>query len=252
MNEPVNAPQSDARKPLVIGHRGAAGEAPENTLASFLLAAEQGADAVELDIHLSADGKLVVCHDATVDRTSDGRGTIHRMSGDELKRLDAGSWFSAAYAGERIPFLDEVFEALPAHMLINVEIKHSYGRQIEPKLIELMRRMNRVETVIVSSFEHKSLLHLKRLAPDVKIGLLYSSDFVDHPAVAQTTGVPVYSLHPNFRHIGKEDIQASVRAGLAVYPYTINEEIDMRQAIEAGASGIITDFPARLRTLVDA
>lgn len=239
-------------KPLVIGHRGAAGEAPENTLASFLLAVRQGADAIELDIHLSADDRLVVCHDATVDRTTDGEGRIRRMSGESLKRLDAGSRFSDDYAGERIPFLEEVFEAVPETVMINVEIKHSYDRRIEPILLELMRRMNRTEQVVVSSFDHKSLLHLKRLAPDAKIGLLYHADFADHAAVAGVMGVPVFSLHPHYRHIGREDIAAAQRAGLAVYPYTINAEEELRQAVEAGAAGIITDYPARLRALLDS
>lgn len=235
---------------LVIAHRGAKGEAPENTMAAFRLGIEQGCDAIELDVHLSKDGEVIVCHDDTLNRTTDTEGRIHDYTVDELKRADAGRWFHERFEGERIPLLEEVFDLAPPGMMINVEIKGSYGRQLEPALLDLMIRKHRLHDVVVSSFDHKSLLYLKLLQPEVKIGLLYDANVVSHPALADTFGRPVFSLHPNFKRIRGEDIQEAVQRGLQVYAYTINDEQKMKQAIEYGISGIITDYPGRLRQLL--
>ncbi|TVY09726.1 glycerophosphodiester phosphodiesterase [Paenibacillus cremeus] len=238
------------QSPLIIAHRGAAGEAPENTLAAFQLAVEQGCHAIELDVHLSKDGEVIVCHDATVNRTTDGIGTIHDMTVEQLKTLDAGRWFDEKYEGERLPLLSEVFDLVPRHIMINVEIKGSYNRQLEPALIRLMQEYNRVDTVVISSFDHKSLLFAKLIEPMAKIGLLYDVNAVRHAALADLLGTNVYSLHPNFKRIDKAEVQDAISQGLQVYPYTLNDEKRMKQAIEYGVSGIITDFPARLRALL--
>jgi glycerophosphoryl diester phosphodiesterase len=237
---------------LVIGHRGCAGEAPENTLASFQLALEQGCDGIELDIHLSRDGQLIVCHDPTVNRTTDGSGWIYEMTLEELKQLDAGAWFQDRYRGQRMPTLEEVLDLMPQDQWINVEIKHSYGRHIEPRLAELLKARGRMETTVVSSFDHKSLVHLKKLLPDVKIGLLYMENLVNHVKLAEMTGVQVHSLHPYYRNIDQADIQAAIAHGLSLYPYTINDEAQLRLFIDYGVTGIITDYPGKLRALLKA
>ncbi|MCZ8512581.1 glycerophosphodiester phosphodiesterase [Paenibacillus filicis] len=237
-------------KPLIIGHRGAAGEAPENTLASFALALRQGADAIELDIHVSADGELVVCHDATVNRTTNGEGAIAELTAASLKRLDAGGWFAERYAGEPVPLLEEVFSMVPAGIMINVEIKCAYSPRLEERLFELLKQFDRLEGVVVSSFNHKVLQRLKRSEPRLRIGLLYSSNFANHRKVAEVSGFEVYSLHPYYRLISPEDVADAAAHGLSVYPYTINRQEDLLAAIEAGMSGIITDYPGRLRELL--
>lgn len=242
----------ETTKPLIIAHRGSAGEAPENTIAAFRLALEQQCDAIELDVHLSKDGEIIVCHDATVDRTTNGTGSIHEMTVEQLKALDAGSWFDAKFAGEQIPLLEEVFDLVPPHIMINVEVKYPYGHEIEAKLVELMRKKNRIENVVVSSFDFKSLLMLKGIEPEVKIGLLYNTNFVRHRDAAVIMQVPVYSLHPNMQRIGKEDIADAKSHGLQVYPYTVNKDEHMRLAIDCGVSGIITDYPARLKQVLEA
>ncbi|MDQ0896529.1 glycerophosphodiester phosphodiesterase family protein [Paenibacillus sp. V4I7] len=140
---------------LVIAHRGAKGEAPENTMAAFRLGLEQGCDAIELDIHLSKDGEIVVIHDDTMHRTTDISGKVNELTLAELKQADAGRWFHEKYAGERVPLLEEVFDLVPANIMINVEVKYSYGRKLESALVELMRRKNRIHNVVVSSFDHK-------------------------------------------------------------------------------------------------
>lgn len=238
-------------RPLIIAHRGASSEAPENTLAAFELAISQGSDAIELDIHLSADGEIIVCHDATINRTTSGTGFVREMTASELKRVDAGSWFSEKYAGERLPLLEEVFDLVPKDMMVNVEIKNSYQGEIEPKLMALLSEKNRMDSVIVSSFHHKSLLRLKQLEPEVKISLLYFADFINHRQVAERFEVPVYSIHPNFRLIGREDVKDAVDHGLHVFLCVVNDEQKMKVAIEYGATGILTDFPEKLRQVLE-
>jgi glycerophosphoryl diester phosphodiesterase len=239
-------------KTLVIGHRGAAGEAPENTLASFQLAVEQGADAVELDIHVSADGELVVCHDSAVDRTTNGKGEISESTVKKLKMLDAGSWFAPRFASEKLPLLQEVFALIPSSVMINVEVKCRYSARLETRLLELIKQYDRLSGVVISSFDHKTLIKLKRAEPDLRIGLLYSANPANHCQLAEMTGIEVYSLHPYYKLIDPEDVRDAVLNGLLVYPFTINGEKDIKQALEAGVSGIITDFPERVKALLAA
>lgn len=246
----VQHDNNQTRRPLIIGHRGAAGEAPENTLASFELAVRQGADGIELDVHLTADGEVVVCHDHTVNRTTDGQGRIDQMTVEQIKRLDAGCRYNERFRGQRIPLLSEVFAAMPAHVMINVEIKCGYSGKLSERLLELLAAYGRLETTVLSSFSHKVLHRLKQDEPAIRVGLLYVADLVRHTALAETAGMEVYSLHPHYQSIGPEDVAEAKRCGLHVYPYTINEPEQLRQAVQAGCSGIITDFPARLKAIL--
>ncbi|MCD1258296.1 glycerophosphodiester phosphodiesterase [Paenibacillus athensensis] len=244
---------STIKRPLVIGHRGAAGEAPENTLASFRLALAQGADGLELDVHLSNDGEIVVCHDATLDRTTDGSGRIGELRLEEIRRCDAGAWFHESFRGERVPVLAEVLELTPPGVLLNIEVKDaegSAGAIIDP-LLERVNRQGRLRDVVFSSFDHKCMRELKRREPTARIGLLYAANLADHAGYAALLGVAVHSLHPDYRLIGRDDVAAAVAAGLCVYPYTVNRIEALRDMIACGVTGIITDFPARLAALLD-
>jgi len=236
-----------ANNPLIIAHRGCSSEAPENTLSAFKLALEQGCDAIELDVHLSGDGEIIVCHDDTLDRTSDGSGVIHEMTVQEIKQVDAGSWFNPRYAGERIPLLQEVFELVPPNIMINVEAKGLHGDAGERRLLQLLRDTNRVSSVVISSFDHQLLKRLKQREPNVRIGLLYDNEL--HHNQAEQLGVSVYSLHPYHVSIDTATVAVAVDHGLQVYPWTINSVQDMQKAIKQGVSGIITDYPGRLRDL---
>jgi glycerophosphoryl diester phosphodiesterase len=238
------------RKPMVIGHRGAAGEAPENTLASFQMAILQGAGGIELDVHLSKDGDIVVCHDATIDRTTNGSGVIHALTTSEIKRHDAGSWFSKGFRDQRIPLLGEVFDLVPESVLINVEIKHSYGGEMEFRVLDFLSQRGRLKNVVISSFDHKSIRRIKQLEPEAQVGLLYAANLINHAEYAQKFDIPIYSLHPHFQSIEKLDVDDAILAGFAVYPYTVNHTKDLRKMIAYGVTGIITDFPARLAQLV--
>ncbi|WP_236285719.1 glycerophosphodiester phosphodiesterase [Paenibacillus allorhizoplanae] len=238
------------QQPIVIGHRGASGEAPENTLAAFELAFEQGAEGIELDVQITKDGEIVVCHDLTLDRTTNGSGLICEHNWEELNALDAGLWFSEAFTGERIPHLRQVFELVPRGHLINVEVKHAYEGRMEKALLAFLDEMDRWEDIVISSFDHKLIHRIKQAQPNAKVGLLYAANLIDHAAYAEQLGVDVFSLHPYHHCINKEDVVAAKASGLAVYPYTANDVADYKRLIVAGVTGIITDYPARLRNLL--
>lgn len=242
----------EQQKPIIIAHRGAAGEAPENTLASFRLAVEQGCDGIELDVHLSRDGEIIVIHDETVDRTTDGTGAVSGMTLEEIKRLDAGSWFHETFTGERIPTLEEVFAVVPGRVMINVEIKRSETGEMPVRLIRLMKRCDRMASVVVSSFDHGCLLELKRLEPSIRIGLLYHQTPLEPVDVKNNFPADVYSLHPHGLLLTPTYAAESEANGFRVYPWTVNHREDMQKVLAAGVHGIITDFPGRLHTLLNA
>lgn len=235
---------------MVIAHRGAAGEAPENTLAAFDLGLKQGCTGIELDVHLSKDGEIIVCHDTTLDRTTDRTGAIGDLTVKEIKQADAGRWFHERFEGERIPLLEEVFDLVPQEVQINVEIKAGNDEMV-PALVRLMKRMDRLSGVFVSSFDFDILDRLKELEPEARIGLLYNIRMANHDRMAELVESPVYSLHPHWSRLDKRKVAAIVERGLRVFPWTVNKEDAMRQMIECGVSGIITDYPGRLRKLLE-
>ena len=156
---------------LVIGHRGAPSRAPENTLASFRAALEIGVDGLELDVHLSADGHLVVIHDANLKRTTDGQGFVHEHTLAQLKQLDAGTWFGPMFAGERIPTFDEVLDLVGKRVPLQVEIKGATEGVTEATLAVLDAR-GLLDTVMMTSFQLDRLPRVRELAPKVQIGAL--------------------------------------------------------------------------------
>ena len=241
-----------AKRPIIFAHRGASGDAPENTLAAFKLGLEQGCDGFELDVHLSQDGGIVVIHDGTIDRTTDGTGVVHEMTVDQLKSYDAGSWFDDKYKGEQIPLLEEVFDLAPEHITINVEIKGSYNQKLEPALVELLKRKNRLDSVVVSSFDWKCLQFIKELEPRIKIGLLYNIRLAHHEKLPAAAGVEVFSLHPQDALFESKDMIRVHAEGYAVYGWTINNEAKMKRALENGMDGIITNYPGVLRSILQA
>jgi len=145
-----------------------------------------------------------------------------------------------------------VLELVPPQIMMNIEIKETYEGQIEDRLLYLLREYNRLEQVVISSFDHKSLRRLAHIEPDVKIGLLYTMNAIDHVELANLVGVPVHALHPYHRLIDREDILHVTGQGMQVYPWTINTTDAMQQAIDKGVSGIITDYPGVLKALLSS
>lgn len=234
-------------KQYIMAHRGASGYAPENTLEAFELAVRMGAYGVELDVHLTRDGELVVAHDETVDRVSDGSGRIADMTLAELKKLHFNRTFPQ-YTDARIPTLKEVFELLgPAGLHINIELKNSYidYPQLERRVIELAAEQGMLEHILFSSFNHYSMLRVKEIDRSLYCGLLYEATLIKPWEYAARLGMD--ALHPHFSELlvpGGECEQAHA-SKLQVNPWTVNSEEDIRAVVHAGADHIITNYPDR-------
>ncbi|TMJ00747.1 MAG: glycerophosphodiester phosphodiesterase [Bacillati bacterium ANGP1] len=227
---------------LVIAHRGASAAAPENTLAAFRLAADLGADAVELDVRRTVDGQLVVIHDASVDRTTDGTGRVAALTLDQLRRFDAGRKFGPPFRGERIPLLSKVFEALGGRLLVDVEVK---AAGVEAALLDLIKKMQMVDSVLISSFDAQVVAHVRDLAPEMPAGLLQSAaDPYAAVSVRATAYLPEVTALT-------ADVVASCRShGLRVITWTVRTEEEARQALRVGVDGIIADDPTLIRKML--
>ncbi|MHB9864342.1 glycerophosphodiester phosphodiesterase [Streptomyces sp. YIM S03343] len=219
---------------LTIGHRGVMGVEPENTLQSFVAAQQAGLDVIELDLHLSKDGALVVMHDADVDRTTDGSGPIAEMTLDELRALDAGR-------GERVPLFEEVLEAVKAPL--QAEIKDVQAAQA---LAEVMLRRDLAGRVEVSSFHDDAIAEISRLVPGVRTALIasrYGLEVVDR---ATDAGAGTVCL--NIRRLTLEAAEQARKSGLRIIGWVVNTQDQLRLARALELDGVTTDYPEIKRT----
>lgn len=236
----------DWPRPLILAHRGASVEAPENTLAAFELALEQGAHGVELDAKLTIDGEVVVIHDPTVDRTTQGRGRVSQLTLAALQELDAGSFFSEKYSGEKIPTLARVFEAIGDRALINVELTNYKTPRdgLANKVCGLVKRFGLEERILFSSFLPSNLKRTRSLLPGIPRGLLALDGWPGWWARSFGFNFGDYqALHPNLRDTTPQQIARVHRLKRRVYVYTVNAVEDMRHLINWGVDGLITDNP---------
>jgi len=231
---------------LNFAHRGASHDAPQNTLAAFRLALEMGADGVELDVQASKDGEAVVIHDFKVDATTDGRGAVKDKTLAELKELDAGSWFDARFAGQRIPTLEEVIVEVGHQLLLNIELKVT-GFGDEGLVIEVVRLIedhNLVHRVIVSSFHPLALRWVNRLNPRICTGLLYYFDLPAHLLRALLLFLTdPNALHPAKYLVTQKYMDWAKERGYRVNAWTVDEPAEMERLIALGVDGIITNRP---------
>ncbi len=221
-----------------VGHRGAAGHEPENTLRSFRRAMELGADMVELDVHICGSGELVVIHDETVDRTTDGTGEVSKMTLDELRALDAGR-------GERIPTLQEVIDLATGRIGINIELK-GLGTA-EPALEHIEKAVDNgwdISSFQVSSFHLGELSAIKELSEDIRTGVLFALDDGGIMDFAERNGA--YSLNPFHRMVTPDLVARARERGLKIFAWTVNEAEDIARMKEIGVDGIISDYPDRI------
>ena len=229
----------------VWAHRGASAYAPENTLEAFELAIRMGADGVELDVHVSADNELMVIHDETVNRTSNGRGRVVDQTCAALKKWDFSNGM-ADYENIKIPTLREVYELIrPSGLFVNVEMKSDiiiyWG--VWEKLIALEREMGMQGRVLYSSFNHYVLRELRKVDADAKIGLLYGGAIVDPWIYAEY--MQANALHPNCGAVlGYMDmIEACTKRGIAINTWTVDDPAAMQQLSRAGVHTLITNKP---------
>jgi glycerophosphoryl diester phosphodiesterase len=236
----------DLKRPTIFAHRGSSTHAPENTLAAFKLAVEQHADAIELDATLSADSQVMVIHDDTVNRTTNGTGSIKSMNLAELKRLDAGSKFDPSFHLERIPTLTEVFETVGQQIFINVELKNytSPTDDLPDRVIALVKEYGLESSVMMSSFNIIALIRARSQLPTIPLGLITVTGLAEVTLRSKLVRFgPLFALHPNFMDITPKLIQAAHRTNSRVHTYIVNDPDDMRRLFITGVDGIFTKDP---------
>lgn len=220
-------------------------------MAAFMKAVHLGANGIETDVQMTKDGQLVLIHDERVKRTTGAEGWVKDYELAELKKLDAGSWFGEEFCGEAIPTLEELLSLAKQHDLyLNLELKNGFVQypELELKVVELVRRYDLVEQVLISSFNHYSLAHMKKLAPEIETAILYMEGLYEPWEYARRVGAS--ALHPYFYAVRKEWVAQAKETGIRTHPFTVNEEHEMRALLAAGVDGIITDYPDKLANLL--
>lgn len=235
-------------RPQVIAHRGFSSQAPENTLAAFRRGLAAGVDAIELDVHLSADGEPVVIHDPLLDRTTDGQGLVGAHTLEALRLLDAGRWFGEEFAGERIPTLAEALHYLQTVRVI-VEVKNGPVRY--PGIAGAVAGViaaSKHRAITVSSFDHE-VLHMIRVAvPHVETAVLYVARPINPVRLAQDAGAG--TLHPHWAYLTPDVVTAAHDAGLRVEPWVVDEVDHLAHIVAMNPDGVMTNYPDRLRAVL--
>ena len=232
----------------IIGHRGYPAKYPENTLAAFEAAIEAGAVMIELDVMLSRDRKVVVIHDATLDRTTNGKGSVADLTLAELKQLDAGSWFDAQFVGQQIPELSEVLDLVNGRAYVNIEIKsnayeaHHPPDAIEKQVVDWLRQKKLLDTGMISSFE-VNILEQIALMEKTPVTAFISDKPADKNTVPMCTRLKVFSWHPDHRIVTPNQVEQMHAAGIKVFPYTVDLPDDFARMRDMLVDGVITNDP---------
>jgi glycerophosphoryl diester phosphodiesterase len=242
------------RAPWVIAHRGASGHAPENTIAAFRRAVELGATFIETDLHLTRDAKFVAIHDSTLERTTNGHGSIHDATLADLRKLDAGKWYDREFTGERIPTLEEVLDfSRDNDVVFYLEVKYDVAWGMHHTLVAAIRKAENAARTIVISFDPSTIAAVRRVDPSIMVGLL--ADDTDQAArpdlvkAAQRAGARQLCVQSSI--LTSELVDQAHGADLQVVTWTINESERMRAAVQTGVDGIMTDLPDRLRAILE-
>lgn len=236
---------------LIVAHRGASELAPENTLASFRRAIADGAHAVELDARLTADGRVVAFHDRTLGRITGGKGRIEETDSATIRAYSAGRWFNDSFAGERVPFLEEVLELTAGRIGVNIELKFPTRRSDPAPLVKrcagIVRGFPFPESILVTSFHHRALEIQRRAAPETAIGVLvYPPGVPTTSGVRKAEGIGALSLIYSGGNIRKRFVALAGKRGLMVLEYTVNSLHRLRRARRMGVDGVITNAPGRI------
>jgi glycerophosphoryl diester phosphodiesterase len=251
---------TQTRKPLlIVGHRGAREVVPENTLPAFQFALDAGVDAIELDVHLSKDGELIVMHDATVDRTTDGSGAIREYTLAELKQFNAAAHLAGQSGNARveIPTLQEVYDFVQGRVPINLEIKKAPDGtrypQIEEQIITLVRRNHAIDLTVLSSFDFPTLATVQRLAPDILNHAIVARDYFQTPGIATTEQVVadlmargVHWVAINKSYLTRSLVEQLHAQAILVHAWVINEAEELQGCVALGVDAITTDRPDRI------
>jgi glycerophosphoryl diester phosphodiesterase len=235
---------------IVMAHRGYSSKAPENTMPAFELALEAGSGGIELDVHLTKDGEVVVIHDDVLDRTTNGKGPVASFTMAELKQVDAGSWFSPEFKGVTLPTLREVLDLIKGKdILLNVETKAALGfEQLNEKLAPLLDEYSMWDRTIISSFNHYALVHIKHIRPQARTGILYNCGLFNPWEYAKSIGAS--ALHAHHRTLFPELVQEAQQNGMMVNVWTVDQTTDIERMILAKVDSVITNVPEKVQSLL--
>ncbi|WP_377888615.1 glycerophosphodiester phosphodiesterase [Alkalihalobacillus sp. R86527] len=230
---------------IIFAHRGASKQCPENTMSAFKRAVELGAEGIELDIQLSSDQIPVVIHDRTLKRTASGRGIVTETTFSDLRKHDAGSWFSPSFKGEMIPSLEEVLTWANqySNLWLNIELKYysDTNKILVEKSIPLIKKHRSEKNTVISSFEHNRLVDVHKLWSKVETAPIYKASL--HEPWDYAKNFKAKAIHPQYKTVNRSLTKTAQLHGINVRPYTVNDERLIKQFIEWNADGIITDVP---------
>lgn len=238
-------------KTKIFGHRGFSGKFPENTMLAFEESIQAGAHGLEIDVQLSRDNHLVVFHDESLQRVTGIIGYLKDYSLNELQEMDVGSHFHPSFKGLKMPSLKEVLIlAKERNLWLNIELKNGIlpCPGLEEQVVKEVEEIGLKENVILSSFNHYSLLTIKNLDPTFKTGILYFARMVRPSDYALSLGAS--ALNPYYLGVDKQLIEEAKKSGLAIYTYTVNQIEDMRRLVHLGVHSIITDHPDKLASVL--
>lgn len=236
------------KPPWLIAHRGYGRKYPENTLIAFQAALDAGCPMIELDVTFSRDRKPVVIHDATLERTTNGHGAVKDYTLEELKRLDAGSWFHSGFADQRLPEPAEVLEMVNGRGFVNIEIKsYAYEPQhppdaIEKQIVALVKQKNAQDSVLISSFNTNVLEQLASMKDSPALALL-SMHPADDRTVKLCRGLKVFSWNPNYQILTRQQVKMMHAAGIRVFPFNVDRPEDYKRMRMINVDGVITSDP---------
>lgn len=235
---------------IIFAHRGFSGLYPENTMLAFRKAAEVGCDGIELDVQLTKDGVIVIMHDETIDRTTNGKGNLRDYTYEELCAFDCCGKFPGMYDFQRIPTLQEYLEWVKdTGLLTNIELKNSvyYYENLEEKVIDKVRELGMEDRVIFSSFNLVSVTKCKRMIPEIPMGFLSETRVDNMGAFAKEYQVEYY--HPDKSYLTENQVEDCHRKGIGVNVWTVNKKTDMERMAEWKVDGIFTNYPDKAKEL---